>query len=81
MTATSEIFEATRTYMKKRVELNCILYDLTDIREKEMSKERLVIKENGSSKDLSISKLLNIAKGAADDLKSLSPCQAYGESV
>jgi len=81
MTATSEIFDATKTYIKKRVELNCILYDLTDIREKEMSKERLVIKENGSSKDLSISQLLNIAKGAADDLKSLSPCQTYGDSV
>lgn len=81
MTATSEIFEATRTYMKKRVELNCILYDLVDIRGKEMSKESLVIKENGSSKDLSINQLLNIAKEAADDLKSFFPYQTYGDSV
>ena len=81
LTATGEIFEATRTYIKKRIELNCILYDLTDIREKEMSKEKLVIQEKNPSKDLSIIKLLDIASGAADDLKRLSQSQTYGDVV
>jgi hypothetical protein len=54
---------------------------LTDIREKEMSKERLVIKKDCPTTELSIIRLLEIAEGAADDLKSLSPCQTYGNSV
>lgn len=69
LTPTREIFERTELYIKKRVELNILLYILENTRKEKIASKRLEIQGAGS-KVLTIDQLLLITREAADDLKS-----------
>lgn len=69
LTPTLEIFERTGQYMKKRVELNILLYLLNEVRTELITDKQLVIQGAGANV-LTVEQLLQIAREAADDMKS-----------
>ncbi len=69
LTPTREIFEKTEQYMKKRIELNILLYLLQSVRPEKISNKRLEIKGAGSEV-LTVELLLQIFWEAIGDMKS-----------
>jgi hypothetical protein len=69
LTPTLEIFERTEQYMKKRVELNILLYLLESDRTGLVTNKQLVI-QGGGANVLTVEQLLQIAREAAGDMKS-----------
>jgi len=69
LTPTREIFEKTEQYMKKRVELNILLYLLQSVRAEKITNKRLEIKGAGSEV-LTVEQLLQIAREGIGDMKS-----------
>ena len=69
LTPTREIFEKTEQYMKKRVELNILLYLLESVRPDKITNKRLEIKGAGSGV-LTVEQLSQIAREAIGDMKS-----------
>jgi len=66
---TREIYERIEEYMKHRVEINILLYQLGLIREELLANKQLQVLGSGA-RVLSVEKLLSIARGASNDLKS-----------
>lgn len=69
LTPTLEIFEKTEQYMKKRVELNILLYLLESTGTALITNKQLVIQGAGANV-LTVEQLLQVAREAADDMKS-----------
>jgi hypothetical protein len=69
ITPTREIFEKTELYMKKRIELNILLYLLEYTRTNMISNKRLKIQGAGSNV-ITIEQLLQVAQEATNDMKS-----------
>lgn len=69
MTPTREIFERTEQYMKKRVEMNILLYVLENVRGEKLANKRLEIQGAGPEV-LTIDQLLLITREATNDLRS-----------
>ena len=69
LTPTREIFEKTEQYMKKRVELNILLYLLERARTGMITNKRLEIQGAGSGV-LTVEQLLQVAREAVGDMKS-----------
>lgn len=69
LTPTREIFERTEQYMKKRIELNILLYLLESVRPEKITNKRLEI-EGAGSEVLTVELLLQIAREAISDMKS-----------
>jgi hypothetical protein len=69
LTPTREIFERVELYIKKRVELNILLYILEDVRREKIANKRLKIQGAGSEV-LTVDQLLLVAREAVDDMKS-----------
>ncbi len=68
-TPTREIFEKIEQYMKKRVELNILLYLLGSVRASIITNKRLEIQGAGSTV-LTVEQLLQTAREAIGDMKS-----------
>lgn len=69
LTPTREIFEKTEQYIKKRVELNILLYLLEHSGKNKIFNKRLEIQGAGSGV-LTVEQLLQVAKESADSMKS-----------
>lgn len=76
-TPTLEIFEKTEQYMKKRVELNILLYLLEDSRKELIAEKQLVLKGAGANV-LTVEQLLQVAREAAAAMKSSPRFQEEG---
>jgi len=70
LTPTRELFEHTERYMKCRVELNILLYNLEKVR-KEQVNGRILNLDGGGPRTMSINELLLIARDASGDIRGL----------
>lgn len=69
LTATRELFEHIEAYMKRRVEVNILLYCLEEVRPKELTGKRLGLGEEGGDV-FHVEQLLVLAREAADDIRA-----------
>lgn len=69
LTPTREIFERTEIYMKHRVELNILLYNLENARSNNFVNKQLAVRGAGSG-IITVDQLLRIARDAANDIKN-----------
>jgi hypothetical protein len=74
---TRDMLEFPENYMKRRVELNCLIHRLEKIKKDEIEGKKLVIKGGGSEK-LTIYDLLILAKSSSRELKETEEFKKVG---
>ena len=69
LTPTRELFERIESYMKRRIEVNVLLYCLENVRPEQLRGKRLGLSRSGSD-TLGIEELLALARDASSDIKA-----------